>query len=472
MTTENTASGEPAGPEAGPAAEPAASAPAAAALPAASELHAASAPRAASTLPAASELPAFPAMTAAPQTESGPVPSRRRKRRGFIIAGAAIVAAGVLAGGFWGWSVVARSDYDTATVSLADAQNDERDAVNAFQARMRSIDGVLARLQSVAAAPEFAADTSAEAEPLRTAITALSTVVGEVDDLREVTATGTEPDSGTTAPDATHELDGRTEPEGYRPPWELVSATEAATGDAREARDTADSLNTANDAAAEAQDALDDRENAYFEGLGARGTATIAASPLATKATQVDFTRLIEQASDPAGSSSHDGAFLSAFAVAERAVTDSQARMAAEQNDPSLAVRHEIEAYARSISNGMTLDFVWAPEVSGLGEGWLSGTAQTWPTDGGWAIISLNYPIETEWDIDRNPRAVVTHEVGHTQAYRDACWSLFSGPVFNSDDETWATAWAIGMGFDLPGSGIEAYGRPSDEQIEVAAQCR
>jgi len=448
MTTEHPASGEPV----------AASAAAPAALPGA---------------PSETALPAFPAMTTDPGAvpAPAPLPSRRRKRRGLIVAGVAVLAAGLLAGGFWGWSAVARADYDTATAGLVDARSDERDAVNAFEARMRSLDSVLARVQSVAAAPEFAADTSAEAEPFRTTITALDTVAQETGALREIAAAGTEPDP-TAMQDAIAALDGRSDDEGYRPPWELTAATESAVADSREARDTSNSLNAANTAVAEAQDALDESEDAYFEALGARGTATIAASPLATKATQVDFTRWIEQASNAASSSSRDGSFLSSFADAERAVTESQATMAAEQNDPSLAVRHEIEAYARSISSGTTLDFVWAAEVSGLGEGWLSGTAQTWDTDGGWAIISLNFPVEEQWGYDRNPRAVVTHEVGHTQAYRDVCWPLFAGPAFNQDHEMWATAWAIGMGFDLPGSGIEAYGRPSDEQIAVAAQCR
>lgn len=414
----------------------------------------------------------------APEPLSEPIPEpgatpklRRRSRRGVFIAGAAVAVVGLLVGGFWAWSTVARSDYDSTTATLNDAQGDERDAVNAFQARMRSADRDLARVQSIAAAPEFAADTAAEAEPLRAAVAALEAVTQESAALREIAAD--EPDSGSSAmQDAIPALDGRTGDEAYRAPWELMAATEAAAADARAARDTSNTLNAANNAAAEAQDALDDHEDAYFTGLGSRGTATIAANPLATKATRVDFTRWVEQASDPAASSSRDAAFLASYAGAERAVIQSQATMAAELNDPSLSVRHEIEAYARSISNGMTLDFVWAPEVNGLGEGWLSGTAQTWDTDGGWAIISLNYPVEEEWGYDRNPRAVVTHEVGHTQAFRPVCWPLFSGAAFNQDHEMWATAWAIGMGFDLPGSGIEAYGRPSDEQIAVAAECR
>ncbi len=416
-------------------------------------------------------LPPFPATATQSVSEAPP----RRRRRGLLIAGTTALAAGLLAGGFWGWSVGARADYDTTTARLVGAQDDEREAANAFDARMRSVDGELARVQSVATAPEFAADTAAEAEPLRAAIATLDTVTRDTAALREVSAAETDAVADANADamrDAIAALDGRTDDEGYRPPWELMAATAVATDEERQARETTDALNAATTAAAEAQNELDDSEDAYFAGLGSRGTATIAASPLSTKTTQVDFTRWIEQAADRAASSSRDGAFLASFAAAERAVTDSQARMAAEQNDPALAVRHEIEAYARSISNGITLDFVWAPEVSGLGEGWLSGTAQTWDTDGGWAIISLNYPVEEDWTYDSNARAVVTHEVGHTQVYRENCWPLFSGPVFEQDHEMWATAWAISQGFDVGGSGIEAYGRPSDEQIAVAGQCR
>jgi hypothetical protein len=35
-----------------------------------------------------------------------------------------------------------------------------------------------------------------------------------------------------------------------------------------------------------------------------------------------------------------------------------------------------------------------------------------------------------------------------------------------------ATAWAIGMGYDRNGSGESIYGRPSDELIELSKQCR
>ena len=55
---------------------------------------------------------------------------------------------------------------------------------------------------------------------------------------------------------------------------------------------------------------------------------------------------------------------------------------------------------------------------------------------------------------------------------RWSCAPIFEGPEFRSDHEMWATAWAIGMGYELPGAGIEAYGRPTDAQIAAAAACR
>ena len=56
----------------------------------------------------------------------------------------------------------------------------------------------------------------------------------------------------------------------------------------------------------------------------------------------------------------------------------------------------------------------------------------------------------------------------YTTAVVDQPWSSYSA----TDHEVWATAWAIGMGYDLPGAGIEMYGRPSDAQIEASKACR
>jgi hypothetical protein len=67
---------------------------------------------------------------------------------------------------------------------------------------------------------------------------------------------------------------------------------------------------------------------------------------------------------------------------------------------------------------------------------------------------------------------VTAHEVGHTQVVREVCAAIFESPLFGSNHEVWATAWSIGMGYDVPGSGIEAYGRPTAEQIAASQGCR
>ena len=409
------------------------------------------------------EAPAFGVRV--PEGQPQPGPRRSRARRPLAAIGISLGAIVVLAGAFFGWSVLAETQLRGADDRLVAAVDEHDSAERAFDARMRSVSTLLARVRTVVAAPQFAADASPEAEPFRAAVTALeaagqTTVPGPppATDSVEVAAA-----IGTTSVS----VDG-----GYRLPWDVQAAAAEADDLARQTRAVTALLEDSAESAATSEKTAEDTEGAYFAARADQAEQTIAANPLSTKSSQVVLTRQIEIAEDSTASASRDGAFVSAFAAAEQAVRDSQVQLAAEQDDPSLATRHEIEAYARSISNGITLDFVWAPEVSGLGEGWLSGTAQTWDSDGGWAIISLNFPVEEEWGSDTNPQAVVTHEVGHTQVYRENCWPLFSGPVFSEDHEMWATAWAISQGFDVPGSGIEAYGRPTDEQIEVAGQCR
>jgi hypothetical protein len=380
-----------------------------------------------------------------------------RNRRPIVAVGVVLASLGLLAGGYWGASVLAEQRNELSTTVFATAIDEETAAQSSYDARMRNGADVTTRVGSVVATAEFGADTTTEAAALRQSYDALDAL----DDAAPV-----QPDGGASVAPA-HSTD-----DGYRPPWDLFADADTLGALTRDSAADRDALIASTQAANDAQDAIDDSEAAYFQAVAARGTNDIAGNTLATKESQVALTRLIEQADDRGQSHSRDGAFLASFVAAENALAASQAAEAAEAADPALAVRREIEEYARSLSSGTTLDFVWAPEVNGLGEGWYSGTAQTWTSDGGWAIVSLNYGVEEYWNLDENPRALVAHEVGHTQAYRDSCWPLFSGPAFLQDQEMWATAWSISLGFDLPGSGIEAYGRPSDEQIAVAGQCR
>ena len=197
--------------------------------------------------------------------------------------------------------------------------------------------------------------------------------------------------------------------------------------------------------------------------------AELAAHPSASYRTRLELQGLLDgtrATGVPAGSAA-------GFTELATAVADVRASHAAEEaRKLAFPVRAEVEAFARSLAFGVTLDFTWAYEVAGVtSDAWYAGTAEFWEEGGGWGHITLSESIADAWE-DENARAVVVHEVGHTQVVREACKPVFDGPAFARDHETWATAWAIGMGYDLPGAGIEAYGRPSAEQIAASTGCR
>ena len=221
--------------------------------------------------------------------------------------------------------------------------------------------------------------------------------------------------------------------------------------------------------------ALDDvlaANTAVWSDIRTTANTTLAGDTLATYQSQIGLKHALAAVADSTTNPQFVGRGMLATITAIETVRASQAAGVAAKADPAYPIHAEIEAYARSISHGVHLDFVWAHTVNGKGDGWLSGTTQAWSEDGGWAIISLNFNVANYWNDGQDARALVAHEVGHSQAIRVACRPLYSGPVFDSNDEMWATAWSISMGFDVPGSGIEAYGRPTDQQIATAAKCR
>jgi hypothetical protein len=133
--------------------------------------------------------------------------------------------------------------------------------------------------------------------------------------------------------------------------------------------------------------------------------------------------------------------------------------------------RPVIEAFARSLAGGVPVDFAWAPEVNGYGLDGSSGGYATWNTaQYGYSTITLSDNVAERWP-EEGVQALVVHETGH--AITSKCYDLYAAAPFNSDDEMFATSWAISMGYDDGnGSGEWAYGRPSDEQIAAAAGCR
>jgi hypothetical protein len=254
--------------------------------------------------------------------------------------------------------------------------------------------------------------------------------------------------------------------ERYADAGRLIDARDSRLDEITELDDAARDVGTARDTAESTEDGL-------FEALATSAEQELANHPSATYRTRIALRHAIDQEGSSWVHLDGSPAAFSATVLAIDEVRASHAKEEARRLEPEYPVRAEIEAFARSISAGVTLDFTWAYEVNGLpSDGWYSGTAEFWPSDGGWGSIDLTHSVSDRWYDDPNAKAVVVHEVGHTQVVRPVCEPLFSGPEFSGDHEMWATAWAIGMGHDLPGSGIEAYGRPSDAQIAVAAQCR
>ncbi|WP_440708468.1 hypothetical protein [Herbiconiux sp. YIM B11900] len=411
-------------------------------------------------------------VSASASASAGPRTPSAARRRVFV---AGVVVASLAAAGavFAGAVVTATIRHDIATAAFTLQSQQEAEAAAAYSARLRSMEQIDSRLQSIGGAADFAADTSAPAEALRQSIAGIDSIVQSPlpvpapDAAADANATDTA-DAGAGATPASAESTSA----GYVPPWTLFEQALAIEESSHASQRSETALLKGTSAARAAEDAVDPVESAYFKARAVRAEDAMASAPLSDRSLQVALMRLIEDARAPGRGVVHDCALVSAIAAGEAQLQSSQTTHEAERDDPAWATRVEIEDYARSISNGVALEFVWEPVVGGYGEDWLSGTAQTWDSDGGWAIIHLNYTIEEAWDEGPDARALVTHEVGHTQVFRENCRALFTGPVFGQSQETWATAWSISHGFDVPGSGIEAYGRPSEEQIAVAGECR
>jgi hypothetical protein len=125
-----------------------------------------------------------------------------------------------------------------------------------------------------------------------------------------------------------------------------------------------------------------------------------------------------------------------------------------------------VEAYARSISGGVLLDFNWQPIVIGYS---MAGTATIESAPPYYySTITLTNSIASNWG-DTVPMSLVTHEVGH--AITSKCMDLFNS-AFGGDYERWATAWAMSWGWPAGASGADSYGVPSDDQVAIAGTCR
>jgi hypothetical protein len=233
-----------------------------------------------------------------------------------------------------------------------------------------------------------------------------------------------------------------------------------------------DRLTASTDELAAAADAAEEARTSFYASAAEDASAALAEHALASYETRIAVQHGIDQKGEGWFQTRDSRGAYADLAAAVDAMRASAAAESVRRSEPDFAVHGPIEDFARSIAHGVTLDFRWAHVVNGhSSDEWYSGTALYRDTDGGWATIELSHSIGWYWADDINAKAVVVHEVGHAQVVRPECTPLFTGPLFGSDDEVWATAWAIAAGYDVGGAGIDPYGRPSDAQIAEAAKC-
>jgi hypothetical protein len=398
---------------------------------------------------------AVPPVESPPAAEAPapPPPARRRRRAGWWIGlgTAAIVIAAAVAHQF-----VSAWLYDLAAPEWAAVADADRAAYDALvtQADRSAPTVVGANELSAVLTPELV--PAERIEQLRAATGDLQAGID-----RAVAASPSPGFDFTLAP--------------FAPAWERYAAVVQMTALTPERGAAAARLEAEVDRLVAAQRGVGTTIDTVFADVAAAAESQVAAAPSATHRTRLDVRRTVgiwAEDGRPQNAADYTG-LLGLLAEVRSSHEAGEAR----RNDAGQATRLEIEAFARSVSYGVPLDFAWAYEVAGKpSHGWIAGTAEFfpgeyWSDEPGWGHITLSESVETSWG-DVNAEALVVHEVGHVQVVREVCAAIFNGPVFGGDHEVWATAWAIGMGYDVPGSGIEAYGRPSAEQIAASTGCR
>ena len=224
--------------------------------------------------------------------------------------------------------------------------------------------------------------------------------------------------------------------------------------------------------ALEADDAaVDAALDALLDALVAAGPTVEAESFDGNNAPRIAFRSAI----DALGAASPDqvGETIDGYLDAAHGLEASHAAELAEKAGPLFDARMAVQEFARSMSGGVMLEFDWAVTVNGYGTGGSYGGTSYWlVADGGQATITLSDSVAAQWP-GAGVQALVVHEVGHAILARQDCNVLFfESELYPGEEESWATAWAIGLGYTADGSGESIYGRPSEQLIALSQECR
>ncbi|MGA7147167.1 MAG: hypothetical protein WBX17_01600 [Microbacterium sp.] len=376
-----------------------------------------------------------------------PRPSRARAVLAWSIGAAAAVAIGVGAG-FVHVSAneafdAAESELQTAADGAADAQVLLDRTVSTLESSLSSAD------QLVSAAPDDLVDPAARTA-LADAAAAASDAVEESTEMLE------------------EKLDDGSSSKPFWT-WQLRTRTAQLEERASEAVDQNARLEASKAELESADELMDETAVALFASVTPAAAAMEAANVSARTAAVLDFRDAAAAVAEQTQVDADSAVALSVYATRAATLKESAQAELAEKAGGLSATRLEIEAFARSISGGVLLDFDWAPVVNGMGGSSGIGGLATWNSGrGGFSTITLSNSV-AEWWPNPDSRALVAHEVGH--AISAKCHDKFDWENQAANEE-WATAWAISMGHTAPGNGVQAYGYPSQTMIDVAATCR
>ncbi|KQZ84888.1 hypothetical protein ASD56_00385 [Microbacterium sp. Root166] len=381
-----------------------------------------------------------------PETEPAR-PSRTRAVLAWSVGAAAVVAIGVGAGFV---HVSANESYDAAASALRAAAAASAETQELLDRTVLTLESSLTSAdQLVTAAADDLVDPATRTA-LADAAAAASDSVAESSELLE------------------EELD---QGSADKPFWTWQLRTQTALLEERTS-DAAEQTEQLADSKADLESAdelMDETALALFASATPAAAAMEAAHVSARTAAVLDFRDAAAAVAEQDQVDADSAVALSVYATRAASLKESAQAELAEKAGRLYATRLEIEAFARSISGGVLLDFDWAPVVNGMGGSSGIGGLATWNSGrGGFSTITLSDSV-AEWWPNADSRALVAHEVGH--AISAKCHDKFDWENQAANEE-WATAWAISMGHTALGNGVEAYGYPSQAMIDIAATCR
>ena len=391
-------------------------------------------------------------LAASSSAPPAPEPARRARPRARVVVAwclAVVVLIAAMASATF-VHISANETFDASATRLDAATDDGAEAHTALTRAVSAAERSLVSAEQItAAAADDLVDPAARAA-FADAIQATSATAGDARTALE---------------------DGVDDGESDKPFWTWELFAEASVLDER-SRDTAQQVDDLRTTASDLDDdqaALDESAGSLYASAAAAASALEAANVSARAETLLDFRDAASTVAAQTGLGPDEAVAFSVYASRAASLKQSAQAELAEKAGPLLATRLEIEAYARSISGGVVLDFDWAPIVAGAGGALGIGGTATWNSArGGFSTITLSHSV-AEWWPDADSRALVAHEVGH--AITSKCYEKFDSqdPAAN---EEWATAWAISMGHTAIGNGVQAYGYPSQDMIDLAATCR